>query len=64
MHGSQIKMRWRKLNPHSHLLAQLKWYYRNRTAINLSLSMPKGIEDDDGDLWIAKMEARRGKIEF
>jgi len=40
---------------------QLKWYYLNRVQINLSLSKPKGIEDDEGDMWLEHLETRKQK---
>ena len=42
---------WRKKNPHSWELAQLKWYYKNRQRIITGQSRPRSPEPDAFDLW-------------
>jgi len=44
---------WQALNPHKKRMNMLRWYYRNRKIINLMISKPSGVDDDEADLWIA-----------
>lgn len=42
---------WQKKNIARVRMHKRMWYYRNRKIINLMFSKPKGIGEDEADLW-------------
>lgn len=45
---------WQKDHPNAMRQHKLKWYYKNRTIINLMFSRPKGKEMDEADKYYAQ----------
>ena len=42
---------WQKNNRYRMRMHKLKWYYKNRTVINLMFSKAKGLQMDAADEW-------------